>query len=100
MKFTISKPKPKPAKKPAEKKRRLSEKEIALRWLDEQLQIILKRSEDINSETLREVYADGRKVKEQYIERMQLMIKNRVDRYRAPILTLFQKRDIEPVNPL
>ena len=99
MKFTISKAKPKTKSKP-KTQRRLSDKEIALRWLDEQLQIIVKRSAEMTTENLREGYADGRKIKESHIEKMQLLVKNRVERYRAPILTLFTKRDIETVNPL
>ncbi len=86
--------KEKPAKQVKETpKKRRSDKEIALMWLDDQLNGILSRSKEIDVENIAG-YADGRKVAEQHTRKMQSIVAGRVEKYRAPIVTLLTSRGL------
>jgi hypothetical protein len=97
MKLAAKAPAPKPAaKKPAKEqvKKRRSDKEIALVWLDDKLSKILEASEALTQDELAEC-ADGRKVQEQHIRKIQSLVNKRIEAYRKPILRLFKIRGIE-----
>lgn len=111
MKFTISKSaKPETVKKSEVKKtppvtekvkaklkekpaKRRSDKEIALMWLVDQLSGVASRAKEMDAENMAG-YADGRKIAEQHIRKMQEIVNKRVSAYRKPMDTLLEARGL------
>ncbi len=75
-------------------KKRRSDKEIALVWLDEKLKQIDAAVAGLTKDGLAD-YADGRKVQEQHIRKIESLVNKRIAAYRKPIIRLFAIRGIE-----